>query len=292
MRDFLFAIIVAGLIFGAAHSLFQHNRLKTNNGLMWHVAEITKEEIVQPPTTAEKPEKEKPPETAAPYTGPRTTITIIIDDVGVDVKRSARTIKLPKNVTLAFLPYAPKVREQVARAHDKGHEIMVHLPMQPEGTIDPGPDYLGTDIAPEEIARRVQVNLNAFDGYVAVNNHMGSQFTQDRERLMILMAALRAKGVMFIDSKTAPKSIAEQVAREFGIPANHRDVFIDHVEDSNYVTQQLIKVEQISRKYGNAIAIGHPKDVTLNALERWLPGLKARGFDLVPVTQTIRARAK
>ncbi len=292
MRDFLFAILAACLIFGAAHSIFQHNK-KAEQFLTWKAEEIVSVEEEPEDTLVEEkeaPKKETPPPST--YDGPRTKIAIIIDDVGLDQKRSARSLKLPPQVTMAFLPYAPKVREQVARARDKGHEIMVHLPMQPEGTTDPGPNYLGTDIAPEEIARRVEVNLNAFDGYVAVNNHMGSQFTQDRERLMILMAALRARNVQFIDSKTAPKSIAERIAREFGIPASHRDIFIDHVEDSSHVNQQLVKIEQVSRKYGTVIAIGHPKDVTLNALERWLPGLKARGFDLVPVTEAIRARQR
>lgn len=222
---------------------------------------------------------------------PEVMIAIIIDDVGVDLKRSRRAEKLPAAVTLAYLPYSHKLAEQTARAKAAGHELMVHLPMQPErADIDPGPDYLGTDLPPEEVARRVDKNLNAFDGYAAVNNHMGSQFTQDRARLMILMTAIRARGAMFIDSRTAPQSIAEIMAREFGIAASHRDIFIDHAEDPAHVDRQLQKIEQTARKYGSAIAIGHPKDVTLSALEKWIPTLQARGFRLVPVTEAIKYR--
>lgn len=222
---------------------------------------------------------------------PGVMIAIIIDDVGVDLKRSRRAEQLPAAVTLAYLPYSPKLKEQTARASAAGHELMVHLPMQPEKAgVDPGPDYLGTDLPPEEVARRVDKNLNAFDGYAAVNNHMGSQFTQDRARLMILMTAIRARGAMFIDSRTAPQSIAEKMAREFGVAASHRDIFIDHVEDGAQVDAQLKKIEQTARKYGSAIAIGHPKDVTLGALEKWIPTLKARGFRLVPVTEAIKYR--
>lgn len=247
---------------------------------------------IEAPATFVPETPDIPPQTAQDHPKPPDVmIAIIIDDVGVDLRRSRRAEQLPAAVTLAYLPYSHKLKEQTARARAAGHELMVHLPMQPEKAgIDPGPDYLGTDLPPEEVARRVDKNLNAFDGYAAVNNHMGSQFTQDSARLMILMTALRARGAMFVDSRTAPQSIAEKMAREFGIAASHRDIFIDHVEDRLHVDAQLEKIEQTARKYGSAIAIGHPKDVTLEALEKWIPTLKARGFRLVPVTEAIKYR--
>lgn len=313
MRDALLGILCGLLIFALANIVFQQNDGRHKSPF---------QEVAKSPFTAMPPDqaKEAPKEKAAvkpieklieenivsvaevppvvnetpkapeiPWTGDRAKIAIIIDDVGLDYKRSMRSAKLPAEVTLAYLPYAPHVKDQVRKAKERGHEIMVHLPMQPESTtIDPGPDYLGVDLPPEEVARRVEKNLTAFDGYVAVNNHMGSQFTQDGERLKILMSALRKRGVMFLDSKTAPRSIAEKTAREFGIRADSRDVFIDHVEDRAHVRSALIKIEQIARKRGSVIAIGHPKDVTLDALEYWIPGLKKRGFDLVPVTEVLR----
>jgi polysaccharide deacetylase 2 family uncharacterized protein YibQ len=321
MRDALLGIICGLLIFALANAVFQQNDGRhlspfqaASKKLPFTGVSPTKEEIAEraieklieeniplvtePPVLSEKklmpPElpapvaaEPEPPE--APWTGDRAKIAIIIDDVGLDYKRSLRSAKLPAGVTLAYLPYAPHVQDQVNKAQAQGHQIMVHLPMQPErATVDPGPNYLGVDLPPEEVARRVEVNLSAFTGYVAVNNHMGSQFTQDGERLKILMAALRKRGVMFIDSKTAPQSIAEKTAREFGIKAESRDIFIDHVEDRAHVKAALIKIEQIARKRGKVIAIGHPKDVTLDALEYWIPGLKKRGFDLVPVTDVVR----
>lgn len=223
----------------------------------------------------------------------RPIIAIIIDDVGVDYKRSLRAEKLPAEVTLAYLPYSRHLQAQTARALSAGHELMVHLPMEPERAgIDPGPDYLGTRLPVEEIARRVEKNLSAFEGYVAVNNHMGSQFTQDRARLETLMTGIRKRGVMFIDSKTAPQSLAERAARDAGIAASHRDIFIDHTEDAAHVAQSLALIEKTARKYGSVIAIGHPKDVTLDALEQWLPTLHEKGFRLVPVTEAIRYRSE
>jgi polysaccharide deacetylase 2 family uncharacterized protein YibQ len=231
--------------------------------------------------------------TRPPRPSEKHVIAIVIDDVGVDAKQSARTIRnLPPEVTLAFLPYARHVRAQVETAKSLGHEIIVHLPMEPESArADPGPHFLGTDLSLGEIRRRTRINLAAFGGYVGVNNHMGSRFTTDRARLAVVMDELRDRGgVMFLDSKTNPKSVAEDVAREYGLRTAGRDVFIDHVETPQAVWAALLKAEKIALKTGSAIAIGHPKAVTLDALESWIPSLNAKGIRLVTLTRVTAIR--
>ncbi len=230
--------------------------------------------------------------TAVP-TGTRPAIAIVIDDMGLDHKRSPRAVNLPAGVTLAYLPYSPHVSLQTKAAAAKGHELMVHLPMAPEGMrVNPGPNYLGVDHSPEELKTRINANLNAFGGYVGVNNHMGSAFTQDRAGMDILVQELKARGVYFLDSMTAPESIGEKAARAASVRTTHRDVFLDHYEDMSHVLASLERLERIARKTGAAVAIGHPKDVTLDALEKWLPTLQAKGFDLVPMSELINRRMK
>lgn len=220
-------------------------------------------------------------------------ITIVIDDMGLDRKRTARALLLPKPVTMAYLPYSPTIEKQALDAAATGHALMVHLPMEAmRQSANPGPDYLGTDMTADDIRARVIKNLSAFKGYVGVNNHMGSKLTQDRAALMPLMDEIKKRGVFFLDSKTSPKSVAEDIAREHGIATTHRDVFIDDDESAAAVARQLAKIEQVARRYGSAVAIGHPKDVTLTALEAWLPTLAAKGFKLVDMPQMIVVRAE
>lgn len=218
-------------------------------------------------------------------------ITIVIDDVGVDRKRSARAIELPAQITLAFLPYAPHVQKQVDRAIIKGHEIMVHMPMQPtRSTANPGPDFLGADQTEDELKERLAKNLSAFTGYVGINNHMGSSFTRDSAGMHTVMRDLKNRNLFFLDSKTAPDSVAEDAARKAGVPTTHRDVFLDHFEDRARVEKALAQVERIASHGGSAVAIGHPKDVTLEALEKWIPTLEKKGFRLISMQDMIALR--
>lgn len=245
------------------------------------------------PPMQEATAKDFAPPVWAAAKGKRPAIAIVIDDVGLDTKRSLRTLELPAAVTLAFLPYSPHVAAQTRAAAAKGHELMVHLPMEPMGMrANPGPNYLGVNHTAAELEKRIAVNLDAFSGYAGVNNHMGSAFTSYAPGMKVFMHALKTRNVFFLDSKTAPQSVAEDAANEAGINTTHRDVFLDHYEDRAHVLASLEQVERVARKAGSAVAIGHPKDVTLDALMHWLPTLEEKGFDLIPMSAMIARRQK
>ncbi|NNE82967.1 MAG: divergent polysaccharide deacetylase family protein [Alphaproteobacteria bacterium] len=216
-------------------------------------------------------------------------IAVVIDDVGLDRRRSRRAMALPAPVTIALMAYAEDAREQAAAARRGGHELLVHLPMEPGDTGEnPGPNALLSDLPKAEFARRLEWNLTQFAGYVGVNNHMGSKLTSNPVALAPVMVALKQRGLMFLDSRTTSLTKGLEVARLHGVPAVERNVFIDHDVSPIAVRAALIRTEELAQRNGFAVAIGHPKDVTLDALEEWLPVIKARGFAVVPVTTIVR----
>nr|CAM75020.1 Protein of unknown function DUF610 [Magnetospirillum gryphiswaldense MSR-1] len=216
-------------------------------------------------------------------------IAVVIDDLGVDRKRSERVTTLPAPLTLAWMTYADNLRPITQAARQRGHELMVHVPMQPQSeSYDPGPDVLEVGLPTEELRRRLRWGLSRFDGFVGINNHMGSRFTADRAGMNVVMDEIRARGLLFLDSVTTQKSVAPDLARQYGVPFAARHVFLDNEMTVSAVRGQLAKTEAYARKYGAAIAIGHPHDGTIEALAGWLPGLEAKGFVLVPVTTIVK----
>ena len=231
-----------------------------------------------------------PAATAVPASAP--AIAIVIDDLGPDVGGTLRAIALPGAVTLSFLPDGadtPSFAQAAARA---GHEVMVHAPMEPEGAQDPGPMALRTDLGASENLRRFDWALSRVPGFAGINNHMGSRFTQDRAALIPVMERLEGHGAFFLDSRTAGASVVIPLARAFGVASAGRDVFLDDVEARGAVEDQLAQTERIARETGVAIAIGHPHDVTLNALKVWTASVAARGYRLVPASTAIRLRTE
>jgi uncharacterized protein len=219
----------------------------------------------------------------------RPRIALVIDDAGIDAERSARAIRLRPGVTISFLPYAPSVRQQIAAAREAGHEVLAHVPMQPlDGRHDPGPNTLVVGQSREELRRALDASLRLVPPVVGINNHMGSRFTGDRAGMDALFAELAQRGLLFLDSRTVEHTVARASARAHGVPYAQRDVFLDHIEKPDAVRRQLELLERQAREHGVAVGIGHPRDVTLQALEQWLPALEARGFAIVPVSAVVQ----
>ncbi len=220
----------------------------------------------------------------------KAMIAVIIDDMGVDRRRSAKVVDLPGPLTLSYMTYAPHADEQTAAAHAHGHELMMHMPMQPLGTMDPGPDVLTEQLPPDELRRRLAADLDRFKGYVGVNNHMGSKFTAYAPGMKLVMEALHQRGLLFIDSMTTANSVGIAEAHAASVPTARRNIFLDDAEDQASVAAQLAKAEEQAKSAGSVIVIGHPHDGTIAALTAWLPGLAKRGITLVPVTAVVKAR--
>jgi hypothetical protein len=231
---------------------------------------------------------------AAAYTAPQPEtprIAIVIDDLGLNRPNARETLKLPGPLTLAFMTYAPGPGELARAARRAGHELLVHVPMQPsDHATDPGPKVLSSDLDRSELLARLDWGLSRFDGYVGINNHMGSAFTRDAEGMRTVLAELKRRGLMFLDSRTIGGSVAGSLAQEMGVAHATRDVFLDNRRDVAAIRAQLEEAERIARKTGSAVAIGHPYDETIQALSAWLPTLAEKKIALVPISALAEGR--
>ena len=215
-------------------------------------------------------------------------IAIIIDDMGVNRVLSKAVAQLDAPLTLAYLPYAENLKSLTEPAKQSGHELIIHMPMEPmDGKIDTGPIVVKDGMKRNDVKAMMEKAFASFDGYTGINNHMGSRATQDPELMSWVMDELRKKDLFYVDSKTISTSVAADAAKAYGLDYAERDVFLDHEESDAFVMSALEKTEKVALQRGYAIAIGHPKDVTIKGLKEWIPTLKARGFEIVPVSELL-----
>ena len=217
-------------------------------------------------------------------------IAVVIDDLGMNRPTTKAAIDLPSPLTLAFLSYAPDLSQWSERARGAGHELLLHVPMEPVGRgLDAGPRVLEVGLAAEEVRARLLWALDRLPGFVGINNHMGSRFTADEPAMMQVMEVLERRGLLFLDSRTSAASRGWQAAVASGVPYAVRDVFLDHEHaDQTAIRQQLDRLESIARRQGYAVAIGHPHATTLAVLRHWLPAAAQRGLSLVPVSTIVQ----
>ena len=218
----------------------------------------------------------------------RPVIAICIDDLGEDLAGTDKAMALPQSVALSFLPFAdttPFLAEAAAR---KGHLVLAHVPMEALGPQNPGPMTLKHGMDANEIARRLGWHLARVPGLVGINNHEGSRFTADPQALIPVMATLRVRHLFFFDSRTGPDSQAMAAAEAAGVMTAARDIFLDDDQSPAAVAMELEQLARQAKRTGIAIAIGHPHDVTLSLLKKWLA--EDHGVTLVPLDEAIRLK--
>jgi polysaccharide deacetylase 2 family uncharacterized protein YibQ len=228
----------------------------------------------------------QPPSPQPVASGP--VIAICIDDLGEDLAGTDRAIALPRDVTLAFLPFAESTPFLAREAERKGHQVLAHVPMEAMGKTDPGPMSLA--VGSPDIAARLTWNIDHVPGLAGINNHEGSKFSTDSASLVPVMETLAARHLFYFDSRTIAGSQGIRVAHMFGVMSAGRDIFLDDTISEAEVRRQLADLLTEARRTGVAIAIGHPHDVTLKILAAWLA--QDHGVRLVPVSDAIKLKTE
>lgn len=216
-------------------------------------------------------------------------ISIIIDDMGYRLKAGSRAVNLSGAITYSFLPHAPYTRQLSQFAHEQSKEVMLHLPMEAESGKKLGPGGLTENMTEKNFVEILESSINSIPYVSGFNNHMGSLLTKNRLWMTRLMRQVAAdKKLFFVDSRTTSNSIALKVARAEGLQSIRRDIFIDHKNSKKFIQKQLGKLIQEAQRKGTALAIAHPKKITLAVLEEWLPELEKKGIKLVSVSELIK----
>ncbi|MDD4557093.1 MAG: divergent polysaccharide deacetylase family protein [Alphaproteobacteria bacterium] len=214
-------------------------------------------------------------------------IAIVIDDMGISKKRTKDINLLHFPITSSFLTYGTDLDGQVASSMAAGHEVIAHIPMEAKSNVDAAPDVLKTSMSNEEINKAFKTMLDKFKNIKGINNHMGSKFTENESKLDEVMKILKERNLFFLDSRTSSKSVAGKVAKAYGVRYVNRNIFLDNINEYEYIKGQLEATERVARKRGYAIAIGHPKSQTYQVLNDWLPTAGKKGFRLVHLSEVV-----
>ena len=219
-------------------------------------------------------------------------ISIVIDDLGDNSIIARKMLSLPGKMTAAILPHTPHAKLISKIASENGHDIIMHLPMEAYSRPDLlGPGALLQTMDQATFSETLKKNIESIPNIIGINNHMGSLLTNDIEKMSWLMSEAKDKQFLFLDSKTSESSVAEATAKEYGVPALGRDIFLDHKGAINSIEQQFKRAENIAKKTGTAVVICHPYPETLEFLQENLHTIQ-KSFNLVGVSELIKSPIK
>ncbi|EQA9562014.1 divergent polysaccharide deacetylase family protein [Klebsiella oxytoca] len=200
-------------------------------------------------------------------------LSIVIDDFGYRPQTENQVLALPATISVAVLPNAPHAHEMATKAHNLGHEVLIHLPMAPISKQPLEKDTLRPEMNSSEIERIIREAYGKVPYAVGLNNHMGSAMTSNLFGMQKVMQALERYNLYFLDSVTIGNTQAMRAAQGTGVKVIKRKVFLDDTQNEADIRYQFNRGIALARRNGSAIAIGHPHPTTVRVLQQMVYNL-------------------
>ncbi|MDD4231606.1 MAG: divergent polysaccharide deacetylase family protein [Candidatus Cloacimonetes bacterium] len=212
-------------------------------------------------------------------------VVIIIDDFGNSAGQLLEDFAdLPKEIVFAVLPDLPHTKTAANLASQKGHEVIIHIPMEAENSsISPGEKYISQNMQERDIEDVLNNFIKQMPMAIAANNHMGSATTASLPTITAVLSHLANKGLFFIDSATTSKSAVYTAAKNLGIFNTRRDIFLDVPDNSDATLAS--KIQSMGKYKGRKepiVIISHCHNrEKLEALRKFITQIEAMGLRIV-----------
>ncbi|PLR79751.1 hypothetical protein CVD25_17745 [Bacillus canaveralius] len=218
-------------------------------------------------------------------------LAIVIDDLGNNMKGTEDIMKLPVTLTVAVMPFLPTTAEDAKMAKQYGHEVIVHLPMEPRRGKKSwlGPGAITTNLSDQEIRKRVEAAIENVPGAIGMNHHMGSKAAGDERVMGIVLEVCKEHGLYYLDSKTTGKKVIKKLADEMSIPYLENNIFFDDIYTTRHIAKQANKVAKRLDEQQQLIAIGHvgiTGTKLYRVLKEYIPIYQSES-EIVPVSEMI-----
>jgi len=196
----------------------------------------------------------------------KNSLLIIMDDIST-IKEAKLIKNLKLNITPSIFPKTSTHPNtpKIAKMFDL---VMMHLPMEAKNWKKPEIITLNISDSKKILKQKLNQDLKGFSNIIAINNHTGSKFTENKKKLKYIITLLKQRHIFFIDSKTTNKSKYIEIQKELGKKILQRDIFLDNVQEISYIKNQIKKAVRLAKKNGFAIAICHPHLETFKALNQ------------------------
>lgn len=232
---------------------------------------------------------------AEPVAGPHVVpgddapiLAVVIDDWGYGWQAARDFLAFERPLTVAVLPHLPYSRTHASEANDRGHQVILHLPMEPLGAQwDLGEGTVTTSKSESEISADVRRALASVPHVTGVNNHMGSKATADRRVMAEVLRVIAENGLFFLDSRTTSESVAGEAGQEVGARVLVNDRFIDTDDDAERIRERILLGAGLAKRRGYAVVIGHVRPETYRALVASLPELDREGVRLAYLSEVL-----
>jgi polysaccharide deacetylase 2 family uncharacterized protein YibQ len=215
-------------------------------------------------------------------------VAIIVTGLGLNPAATEAAItRLPPGVTLSFSPYARGLDAQVRKARAYGHEVLLDLPMEPEGfpAEDPGPLAMLTALPQSENLTRLETILGKAAGYTGLTGRFAGKYGASRVHMRTVLESLAQRGLLYVHT-AAPEAVTENA--DLGVPVAQSLLAIDERPFREAIDARLQYLAEAAKLHGVAVGVAGPYPVTFERLDRFLADMQRAGIALAPASAAVR----
>jgi len=217
-------------------------------------------------------------------------IALIVTNLGLSATYTKAALKLlPEDITLSFSHVAPRLKSWIREARQKGHEVLMDIPMEPLGfpKNDPGRATLLTSSNEVENLNRLEHVMKKAGGYVGLLGTLGTKFMLHSETFLPILKTIKQRGLIYVDSRSTSRSLGPELASSIQLPKAFNNIFIDKEPSNQKIQSKLDELEKIALKKRFAVGIAQPFPLTIEILSQWAEKLKAKQISLAPITAVV-----
>ena len=217
----------------------------------------------------------------------RPRIAIILTEAGPQAAALTNALrKLPGSVVVALSASTPQLDDALASVREAGHETLLTIPM--EGTdpaqYDPGPNALRRNLSAQENLHRLRKLMGSGSGYVGLALEPAAGLIDNQLIGVDLLEESERRGLLWLAPSPSMYGFAD-LGRKIKVPVFSEEVVrLDEVLTPAALEAALMRLENLARLKGRAVAVSSPYPLVVNRLHEWLPALNDKGIALAPLS--------
>ncbi len=219
------------------------------------------------------------------------TISIVVDDVGINNSALSKLTALPKQVAFAVSPYSSHVIKIIVNAREEGRDTFINIPMQPYNYHynDPGPYALLDNLPDADNKNRLQMLLNLANGVTGIHFNHREVFTTSTTNLQSIIPIISESKlpIIYYDPDGAKQLIHSISSEKVLIPTLKIDMIVDAELEGTLIRNNFEKLMKKAELYGNAIGTIRPYPLSIDILNEYLPKFAESNIKIISLREVL-----
>ncbi|WP_290497450.1 divergent polysaccharide deacetylase family protein [Hyphomonas sp. UBA4494] len=234
---------------------------------------------------------------ARPFANPgnQPIVAVVIGGLGINATHTKAAIEeLPPEVTLSFAPDAGNLQYWVNKAREKGHEVLIEVPMESfeYGRMKMHPQTLLAGDTGERNLPRLEKLLSRASGYFGIINYQGAKFAEDPGAVGPVLQALHDRGIALVEDGSFQTGAFDRAAGRTQMKFARAAATIDAKLTADDIRTELLGLETLAKENGASMGTGYAFPLTIEIAKDWTKDMQKRGVVLAPASALISVSAK